>query len=278
MCTERVNSTKEVFFKWFMFTGALFGLGLFTAFYPLQGNIPLIVIPSILVLLFCKPVFFEKMKLSTLLALRLLVILPALHILDGDLYTKIVLVMLVVNILEATYTDLFKYKKIYNGIAGIALALGVIVLNGSWLYDAPVGEYYLAQSTSVIATICYILAYTIWNWMFVTHEFSPSVALMHVGFLLAPIFGCFATLEMGVYGGFGLWLLLRANTLSLGGWLQIGCKDWFEHEFAHPKFKKFVDFMHTTKMEAICMIINIALIAVALFLGASTGCLSFLFN
>ncbi len=277
MCTEpKVNTTKEVFFKWFMFTATLFGLGLLTAFYPLHGNIPLIVIPSILVLIFCKPVFFEKMKLSTLLAMRLLIILPALHILDGKLYTNIVLFMLLVNILEATFTDIVKFKKIYNGISGIAVGLGILVLNGTWLYDAPIGEYYLAQSTAVAATVCYILAYTLWNWMFVTHEFSPSVALMHVGFLLAPILGCFATWELGVFGGFGLWLVLRANTLSIGGWLQIGCKRWFEHEFAHPQFAKFVAFMHTDKMEILCMVINIALIAVALVLGAATGCLSFL--
>lgn len=278
MRTEtKSNVTKEVFFKWFMFTATLFGLGLLTAFYPLHGNIPLIVIPSILVLIFCKPVFFEKMKLSTLLAMRLVIILPALHILDGELYTNLILLMLVVNILEATFTDIVKFKKIYNGIAGIALALGVVVLDGTWLYDAPIGEYYLAESTALAATICYILAYTLWNWIFVTHEFSASVALMHVGFLLAPILGCVATLEMGLFGGFGLWLILRANTLSIGGWLQIGCKEWFEKEFAHPKFTQFVDFMHTDKMEIICMIINIALIAIALFLGASTGCLAFLF-
>ena len=278
MCSHRENTTKEVFFKWFIFSAALFGLGLLTAFYPLHGNIPFIIIPSVLVLIFCKPVSFERMKLSTLLVMRILVVLAALHILPGEWYINIVLVFLVINIGEATFTDIFKYKKYYNGISGIAVGIGVLVLNGTWLYDAPIGEYYLAQSTAVIATVCYIVAYTLWNWLFVTHEFSPSVALMHVGFLLVPILGSIATLEMGVFGGFGLWLLLRANTLSIGGWLQIGIKDWFEHDFAHPGFAKFVKAMNSTKAEIICMVINLGLIGVALYYGLATGWLSFLFN
>ena len=273
MSKVTINSSKEVFFKWFMWTSALFGLGLLTAFYPVKGNIPIIIIPSILVLVFCNPVFFEKLKLSTLLMMRVLVVFAALNILNGELYTNIVLIFLVINIAEATYTDIVKYKKYFNGVSGIFVAIGVMVLNGIWLNDAPFGTYYLAQSTSAIATICYILAYTLWNWMFVTHEFSQSVALMHVGLLLAPILGSVATLELGIYGGFGMWLLLRANTLSIGGWLQIGIKSWFENEFSHLGFKKVVDFMNTIKMEVVCMIINIVLVCISLFLGASSGCL-----
>ena len=86
----------------------------------------------------------------------------------------------------------------------------------------------------------YAIAYTIWNWIFVSNEFSDSVALMHVGFLSAPLLGCLFTSGMGVFGGLGMWLLLRANSLAIGGWMQIGAKDWFEREFANARFSKFV--------------------------------------
>lgn len=61
------QSRTEVLFKWIMFTAAITGMAIISAFYPIQGNVPLIVIPSILVLVFAKPVFFERLKLMTLL-------------------------------------------------------------------------------------------------------------------------------------------------------------------------------------------------------------------
>ena len=264
---------KEVFFKWFIFTSALMGLGLLTAFYPVQGNVIIIIIPSVLVLIFDKPVFFERLKLTTLIIMRVLVVFVVLNILDAQLYISIVLIFLVINIAEATYTDIVKHKKYFNGVSGIFIGIGVMILNGIWIYDAPIGEYYLVQSTSVIATICYILAYTLWNWIFVTHEFGQSISLIHVGLLLAPILGSIVTLELGSYGGLGMWLLLRANTLSIGGWLQIGIKSWFEDEFRQIEFEKIIEFINKGKIEAICMMINISLICAALYLGLSTGCL-----
>ena len=265
--TYEARPRVEIIFKWIMFTAAITGMGLLSAFYPLHGNIPLIIIPSILVLLFAKPVFFEKMKLTTLVAMRILVIFVAVGLFDGNLYVNIILIMLVINILEATFTDIFRYKKYLNGIAGIALAVGVLALKGGWIYDAPIGDYYLVTSGTIIATLCYVLAYTIWNWIFVSNEFSPSVALMHVGFLLAPIIGSICTLQLGVYGGFGLWLLLRANTLAIGGWLQIGAKGWFEKEFNSPGFTKFVEKTKKPAVQVVCMIVNIALIVIALVVG-----------
>ena len=261
----------EIFFKWIMFTAAITGMGLVAGFYPIHGNIPIIIIPCVLVLL------FEKMKLTTLVVMRILVVFVALRMFDGDLYVNIILIMLVVNILEATFTDIFRYKKYLNGIAGIALAVGVLALRGGWLPDAatPIGDFYTVQSATLVATLCYIIAYTIWNWIFVSNEFSPSVALMHVGFLLAPILGSICTLELGIAGGFGMWLLLRANTLAIGGWLQIGAKSWFEKEFYSPNFEKFVNYTKKTSVQVFCMILNIALIAVAIGISLQTGYIGF---
>ena len=265
----------ELCYKLLMFTAAITGMALLSSFYPIYGNVPFIVIPSVLTILFAKPVFFEKLKLTTLVVMRLLVVAAALRLFDPNIYVDLILVALIVNILEATFTDLFRHKKIWNGISGLALALGVFALHGAWIPDgsAPFGmDYYLVGGPGAV-TVLYIIGYTLWNWIFVTDEFSPSVSLMHVGFLSAPIIGCICTLGMGPLGGFTMWLLLRACTLSIGGWLQIGIKGWFEKEFYSEKMAKFIDFVHAAPVQVVCMLINVGLMAAALLIAFQQGTL-----
>ena len=50
-----------------------------------------------------------------------------------------------------------------------------------------------------------------------------------------------------------MWLLLRANTLSIGGWLQISSKGWFEKEFYSPKFVAFIAWTHKRVPQIIFM-------------------------
>ena len=269
--TSVKKGKADILIKWIMFTSAITGLALVSAFYPIQGNIPIIVIPSILVLIFARPVFFEKLKLTTLLSMRILTVFAALRFFNPQVYVDLILLALIINILEATFTDIFRYKKYLNGISGIALAVGVIVLSGAWQYNAPFGNFYITKGVLPIVTIFYAVAYTIWNWIFVSNEFSPSVALMHVGFLSAPLIGALVTLAMGEYGGMGLWLLLRANSLAIGGWMQIGAKDWFEREFASEKFTKFVQWTKKTNVQVVAMIINVALIAAAIGITMANG-------
>lgn len=261
----------DILIKWIMFTAAITGMALIGAFYPIQGNVPLIVIPSILVLLFAKPVFFERLKLTTLLVMRIVIVFAALKLFNPQVYVDFIMLALIINILEATLTDLLRYKKYFNAISGFALAIGVIVLRGVWQWDAPFGDYYLAEGVIPAVTIFYIIAYTIWNWIFVTNEFSDSVALMHVGFLLAPILGCICTLELGAFGGFGMWLLLRANSLAIGGWMQIGAKSWFEREYHSPRFEAFVKWTKKKNVQIVAMIINVGLIVAAIAITMMNG-------
>lgn len=270
------GSTKvELLFKWIMFTATISCLALLSAFYPVTANVALIVIPSILVLIFSKAVFFEKLKLTTLVVMRVLIVLAALRLFNPQVFVDLILLMLIVNILEATFTDLLRHKKIWNAISGFALALGVIVLKGNWAYDAPFGNFYITYGAVPAITWMYAIAYTIWNWIFVTNEFSPSVALMHVGFLLAPFLGGLFAGEMGMYGGINMWLLLRANSLSIGGWLQIGAKDWFEREFYSESMAKFIDWVQTTPVQVVCMLINVILIGVAIYMSIQAGSIGF---
>lgn len=271
------NRDTEVLIKWIMFTAAITGMAIISALYPLQGNIPLIVIPSVLVLIFSKPVFFERLKLTTLLTMRILIVLAALRLFNPQVFVDCIMLMLIINILEATFTDLLRYKKYFNAVSGFALALGVITLRGLWQFDAPIGDYYLARGAVPAITIMYALAYTLWNWIFVTNEFSSSVALMHVGFLGAPLIGSLCTLGLGAYGGIGMWLLLRANSLSIGGWMQIAAKDWFERGFYHERLDRFVTWTKGRNVQIACMIINLALIAACIVLMMQNGGITFEF-
>lgn len=241
----------QQFIIWFMFTSSILGISFLTAYNPIWANLSFNVIPAVLVLIFLKPVFFERLKLSTLILIRTLIVFAVLNVIPGSTYVRIVLIFLIINILEATLTD-FKHKQYFNFISGLVLAAGVLLLKGSWQ-----GGIYFTDAHTSTATICWIIAYTIWNWIFVTGEFSPSISLMHVGVLLAPIVGSILTFNPG------MWLLLRANTLTFGGILQISNKEYFESAFKNEKFANFVDFTHKNSVQLILMIVNLALLGYA---------------
>jgi hypothetical protein len=131
----------ELLAKWLMFTAAILFMAIMSLFSPIWANLPLIVIPSILVLIFAKPVFFEKMKLATLVVARVTIVFAALRLFNPQVFVDFMLLMLIINILEATFTDLLKHKKYFNAVSGFALALGVIALKGSWAYGAQIGDY-----------------------------------------------------------------------------------------------------------------------------------------
>lgn len=249
------------FWSWLIFTGLILGISILTSFQPVWANIPFNVIIPILVLIFLKTVFFEKMKLSTLIVMRTLILLAVFGIFPGSIYVKIVLVFLVINILEATFTD-FKKKKYFNFVTGLLLALTTIPL--FWFSSLWVGAgegiwggpYYYANTIAISGTICWILAYTIWNWLFVTVEFSPSIALLHVGILLAPILGSAFFMHPG------LWLIFRANSLTIGGVFQISNKDFLEKKLENNKMTRFIENVAKTNVQVVLMILNIILIAV----------------
>lgn len=249
---QNLSVTKKLKFEqfiiWFMFTATVLSTSLLTTYNPVWANIPLNVIPAILILIFLKPVFFEKLKLFTLIIMRTLIVFAVFNIIPGQTYVDLVMWFLVINILEATFTDL-RHKQYFNFITGLVLAAGVLALKGTWQ-----GGIYLAKGYTVVATVCWIIAYTIWNWIFVTGEFSASISLMHVGVLLSPIVGIIITMNPG------LWLLLRANTLTFTGVLQISNKDYFEKSFENKKFAQFIDFTHKNSVQLILMLINLALI------------------
>ena len=247
------------FLFWAMFTVVLLGITILTAWQPVWANIPLNVLFPIFALVFVNMVFFEKLKLSTLVTLRAIIVLPFLFVFERQIYMDIVLILLIINILEATFTDGLRYKRWFNFVTGIALAASVLVLFkfSFWSNDVP---FYSANAATNWATISWIIAYTIWNWVFVTNEFSPSISYLHVGILLVPILGIIIMMNPGY------WLLFRANSLTFGGTLQISGKGLFENKLENEKFAKFVQWTKKNSVQIVLMIVNLILIAIPVVL------------
>ena len=107
-----------------------------TSYFPIWANIPVNVVLPFLVLIFLKTVFFEKLKLSTLIVLRTVIVvavfLDYFANIGGIWFVYVVLVFLSINILEATFTDL-KYKKYFNFETGLVLAASVLAFAPSWI-------------------------------------------------------------------------------------------------------------------------------------------------
>lgn len=229
-------------------------LAMLTSYNPIWANIPINVVIPIIVLLKLKTVFFEKLKLSTLVLMRALIVFAALGFLNGQLYVKIVLIFLAINIMEATLTDL-KRKKYFNVVTGLLLTVSILAMNGTWF-----GKYYDANLPTSLGTVLWWIAYTIWNWFFVTNEFSPSIAKYHIGVLASPIIGVLITMNPG------LWLIFRANSLTIAGFIQISKKQIWEKSLKNQKFTVFVETTQKNNVQLLFMIINITLIVASVLL------------
>ena len=236
---------------------------------PILVNIFVNVLLPFSVMIFCKLVFFERLKLTTLTLLRIAIVFAVFNILDRQLFVNIVLIFLAINILEATFTDIFRYKKYFNGITGIVLTASVYFLRGSWIdltqtadfgFFAKFMHMYEFHAATLVGTVCWIVAYTIWNWIFVTNEFSPAVAKLHVAILASPIIGSLLCWNPGY------WLTFRAGSLAFGGCLQIAEKEFVEESFRSAKFTAFVEGTKKTGVQVFFMLLNIALIGVACFM------------
>ncbi len=261
---------KNTFLVWIVYTAVLLGLTFLTSYFPLWANVPVNVIAPLVVLIVCRMVMFERLKLSTLILLRVAIVFVIFNLLDGTLFTKIVLAFLIINIFEATFTDLLKNKQPYNFVTGLILGISVLCLSGTWIpefagpftgiYRAEIGGngsgLFASDQVFIFGTVCWILAYTFWNWLFVVGEFSPSVAYAHIGILLTPILGSLITMTPG------FWLVFRANSLTTGGVFQIAFKSREEKMFKSDKMAAFCGKVKTKKVQVAMMIVNLVLMAV----------------
>lgn len=235
---------------------------------PILVNIPVNIILPFAVMIFCKLVFFERLKLTTLTLLRIAIVFAVFNILDRQFFVTLVLIFLAINILEATFTDIFRYKRYLNGVTGLVLTVSVYFLRGSWIdltqtadlgFFAKFMHMYEFHAATLVGTLCWIVAYTIWNWIFVTNEFSPAVAKLHVAILASPILGSLLCWNPGY------WLTFRAGSLAFGGCLQIAEKEFVEESFRSAKFTAFVEWTKKSGPQIFFLILNLALIGVSIF-------------
>lgn len=130
----KVTPGLDTVLKWFMFTATILGVSVLTSKFQVYGNIPFNIVLGIIVLFAMKPVFFETLKLSTLLVGRVLCIFACFALIPGPIFVVVVLGLYIINILEATMTDFFKNKQYYNGVSGIFVAIGAsaFFLGSTW--------------------------------------------------------------------------------------------------------------------------------------------------
>lgn len=265
---KHVDYVKQ-FELFLLITVAITAIGIGASFFPLWVNLPVNVAIPIVILVRLRMVMFERLKLSTLLLMRILIIFPVLGLMQGNLYVRIVLAFLFINIAEATFTDLLKNRMYFNFVSGLFLAASVFFLGGTWyadvagpfscIYTSDVthvgGSLFLANGVNSKATVAWVIAYTIWNWLFVIGEFSPSVAYLHVGILSAPL------VSMLAFGNPGYWLVFRANSLTAGGIFQIWRKDFVEETLQNGFLARSIRRVKGRPCQIVLMIVNLCLIA-----------------
>ncbi len=244
------SSIKLVLFL-ILFTAS----ALLTMFQPIWANIPLNILIPALLLMFMEMVFFERLKLSTLICMRLLVVVTVFGLFSGPTCIKIVLVLWMINILEATITDLSK-KHYLNSITGFVLTLSLFTFFTQQNLSSWNGVYYSLSFKGSIGTICWIISYTLWNWDFVSYDFPPSIAKLHLAVLASPIVGALITSNPG------LWFILRGNSLTTAGVTEIAFKKKIDKSLESERMTNFVEKVHTFPVQLSLMIINVLLVAV----------------
>ncbi len=228
-----------------------------SVYFPIWGNIPLNIILPIYLLITTKMVSFEKIKLSTLIIGRALTALTAFTLLPPRALIITLAILMYINISEATVSD-FKKKRYWNGIAGLAMLASTHLLFNSQWTSVLTGDnmglvhigYYMIQAKGILL---WAVAYTLWNWNFVTGEFSPSVSLYHLAILATPALISAAFLNPGI------WVLARATSLTSGGVFQIACKERVEKELQSPGFTAFVSYFQKSVVQIPLMIAVIIL-------------------
>lgn len=231
-------------------TALLLAVAVTGVYFPHWGNTLLLVaIPA--VALFVKGVFFEKLKLGTLIVGRILISLAAFALFPGEWLALIVVWLLRINILEAVIQD-FSRKNIFNALSGL-----VLIATSFWMTTSWNGTWYLVDQE---AYLWWIIAYTIWNWDFVNLQFSTSISLLHLGVLGAPL------VWMGVTGSSGFWLIMRGATLIFAVTNQILFKEELEKILAIPAWDRIACLTRKIPVQAVMLGVNIVLCGISVWL------------
>jgi hypothetical protein len=233
-----------------------------TLIFPVWANFPInILLPAILIFT-STMVPFERIKISTLIIGRILIFHTGLLLLKTEWLIILLAILMYVNILEATVSD-FKKKRYLNVVSGLAvLAATHLLFNAEWLTILPrSGEgiihmgYYLIRSPGIVF---WAAAYTIWNWNFVTGEFSPSVSGYHITVLLTP------WILVLFFRDPGIWVLARATSLTSAGIFQIRYKKQLESLLSSNIFETLVSKVQHRVVQIIFTVLVICFVILSL--------------
>ncbi len=255
---------------------ALAVLSFFTylaAVFPVWANIPLCVIIPIFLIIFVSMTRFEKIKISTLIIGRSLILLVVFAVMPQKVFIYIVVALMFVNCMEAALTD-WKKGHHLNAVAGIVVAMTSFVLltahfsgfNGEigTLFNGKMmntGWYTTGTLASGSFVIFWAIAYTIWNWNFVNYEFSPAIATWHIAVLTTPF------LLLLIFKDAGMWFLTRALSITLCGVFQISFKQKFENAFKNENFAKGLAKVKNQNVQVVLLVLVVIFAMLAVMFG-----------
>ena len=195
--------------------------------FPIAAGVPLCVLAPAWVLVTGRVQGFARLKLATLLISRSMVPLAVLGLFPGPLAANIVLFFYRINIAEAVVED-FRKRHWANGCAGAVVLFFTAFVHVEWMQT-----YYLVYPAPFL---CAAIAYTIWNFNFVSLNFPPSTTMLHAATLTAPLF-------LGAaYGDMGIWLITRATSLTIAIVITSAFARHVEENFSHPGHANWIAF------------------------------------
>lgn len=217
-------------------------------YYPIEVSfLSHIIFPAVIITLKEMETKLGPIKIATLMFGRLLIIMAALDCWSTGIET-VILVLLLINILEATIFDILQ-KSYSNAITGILLIASGAFLQLEWL-----GTHLIFTNSCVF----WIITYTIWNSLVVIRQGKDPYILLHAVILFVPIsFACFE-------GNSASWLMMRELSLYLGIVLLVMNRPWLKRFVANymslDQFHRFQNRVMQSKVQIPLLLLNISLL------------------
>lgn len=218
-------------------TALLALLGATIIYFPLSaGSVLSVLLPAGILLL--KAEFFEKLKLGTLIAGRILILLTCLGWFPASLFCTVAVWILQINIAEAVIKD-FSQKNYFNAWSGVVLIATLWPIHFEWN-----GLFILSTKPHALL---WILPYTWWNWNFIALNFRRPISLFHLGVLAAPL------LFSAVMLNPAYWFAMRSSTLTLAVVVQMAFKDEVLQYFDDAAYYIQTERVRSSALQALFM-------------------------
>lgn len=163
-----------------------------------------------------KPDAFEVAKTETLCVGRFAVVLTAIGFFSGYFIVVALLILLLINFLEAFVFDIVN-KNYWSAITAIVLMSCCFSIQGVWQDNS-----YLYTNPLPL----FMFAYAIWNVNFVFLQYGQALGLFGVFVQLVPLVACFYFFDTGY------WIAFRGLSLTIGVAAHITFKEIIQVQYA----------------------------------------------